>query len=99
MKGRHEKGIFSQQEVFDDSSRIQGLENSVSQMSQKVTRNLYPLPNYNVVKAELPAFSFSKAERFDFNRFHQDNQHHVIEFENGLFGQEDRKSFSNGEFL
>ena len=64
MKGRYDKGFLASPDNFDDPTKLHGLEQSVSYLSKNLTKNLNPLPNYNVVKANLPSFSIPKADRF-----------------------------------
>jgi hypothetical protein len=56
------------QDNFDDPSKLYGLEQSVSYLSKNLTKNLNPLPNYNTIKQNLPAFSMPRAERFETER-------------------------------
>lgn len=55
-------------ENYEESGKSYGLEQSVSYLSKNINKSLNPLPDYSVGKSNLPAFSFSRGERFLFDR-------------------------------
>ncbi len=48
----------------DDSSKVYGLEQSVTYLSKNISKTLNPLPDYSIGKANAPIFSIPRSERF-----------------------------------
>jgi hypothetical protein len=66
MRGRYDKGFLGN--IQEDSNKMYGLDNSVSYLSKNLSKEMNALPNYSVVKENLPSFSISKAKRFESER-------------------------------
>lgn len=66
MRGRYDKGFLGS--IEDDSNKMHGLDNSVSYLSKNLSREINALPNYGVIKENLPSFSIAKAKRFESER-------------------------------
>lgn len=52
----------------EEGAKIHGLEQSVSYLSKNITKSLNPLPDYNIGKPNLPAFSFPRGDRFNLDK-------------------------------
>jgi hypothetical protein len=46
-------------------AKLYGLDQSVTQLSKNINKDLTDLPKYNAVKPSLPAYSISMAPRFE----------------------------------
>ena len=66
MRGRYDKGFLGN--IDDDNNKMYGLDNSVSYLSKNLSKEINALPNYGVVKENLPSFSIPKAKRFESER-------------------------------
>jgi hypothetical protein len=66
MRGRYDKGFLGH--IDDDQNKMYGLDNSVSYLSKNLSKEINPIPNYGVVKENLPSFSIPKARRFESER-------------------------------
>jgi hypothetical protein len=63
MKGRYETGTYTQDNNYE-IGKLYGLDQSVSQLSKNLNKDLTDLPKYNAVKPSLPAYSIGTAPRF-----------------------------------
>ena len=68
------------------------LRGAVNYVNNEITGNAFPLPNYNYIKPNLPAFSFEKSERFPIMKEDLSEIPNLI-FLDGKFTADDRSNF------
>jgi len=49
----------------DESSKVYGLEQSVTYLSKNITKTLNPLPDYSIGKANSPEYTIPRSNRFE----------------------------------
>jgi hypothetical protein len=52
----------------DESSKVYGLEQSVTYLSKNITKSLNPLPDYSIGKPNAPTFSIPRSDRFNIEK-------------------------------
>ena len=100
MKGRYEHGsIFA---IQDNATKLnpneEGTDINGKPIQDENYLNSLPRPQFNSVKPGLPAFSFSKAERFytkqPYKSKNLDDESERMLFKDGKFAPDDQKFFS-----
>lgn len=100
MKGRYEHGsIFA---IQDNAMKLnpneEGTDINGKPIQDENYLNSLPRPQFNSVKPGLPAFSFSKAERFytkqPYKSKNLDDESERMLFKDGKFAPDDQKFFS-----
>lgn len=100
MKGRYEHGsIFA---IQDNATKLnpneEGTDINGKPIQDENYLNSLPRPQFNSVKPGIPAFSFSKAERFytkqPYKSKNLDDESERMLFKDGKFAPDDQKFFS-----
>ena len=100
MKGRYEHGsIFA---IQDNATKLnpneEGTDINGKPIQDENYLNSLPRPQFNSVKPGIPAFSFSKAERFytkqPYKSKNLDDESERMLFKDGKFSPDDQKFFS-----
>lgn len=52
----------------DESSKVYGLEQSVTYLSKSITKTINPLPDYHVGKPDSPIYSIPRGNRFEIEK-------------------------------
>ena len=105
MKGRYEHGsIFAiQDSSIKPNSNEEGTDIYGKPIQDENYLNSLPRPQFNSVKPALPAFSFSKADRFYSKQPYKskptDNEEERMLFKDGKFAPDDQKFFSTVGFI